>query len=145
MSDCLVLEVLRLGQALLQGVAVVLWEGGTAPVSSVDVNGRVIVAVDHAVVVAVLLETGHVALDSAGGAQWLIDAVLERSGAIGGLSVLHGLLGVGPVRAGDAEQAAHFSVAGQSAVAVAHGLADAAEANVGDRGGVAHHGLIVLD
>lgn len=93
-----------------------------------------VVAVDHIVSVAVLLELEHVVLNGAGSTQGLIHAVLESTGIIGIVSDLHGLQGIGPVGAGDAEQTANLSVTGQRAVAVAHGLADASQADIGDRG-----------
>lgn len=134
MSSILSLVVLGLSQALLEGVAVLWWQSSAASISSQNVNASVIVAVDDVVAIAVRLELKHVVLDSASGAQRLVHAVLKGTGVVGMVSGLHRLGGIGPVGASDAEQATHFTVAGQSLVAVAHGLADASQADIGDRG-----------
>lgn len=118
-----------------------LWQRSTASVSAQDVNGRMIVAVDHMIIIAVLLELEHVVLNSTSGAKRLIDAVLKSTGIIRVVSVLHGLLGIRPVRTGDAEETANLSVAGQRAVAVAHRLANTAQADVSDWSGIS--GLIL--
>lgn len=130
------LIVLGLRQALLQSVAVVLWQSSTASVSTENVNCGVIVAVDHLISVAVLLELDHVVLDGAGSAQRLVHTVLKGARVVRVIAVLHRLLGVRPVGTGDAEQSTDLTVAGQSAVAVAHRLADAAQTDVSDWSGV---------
>lgn len=119
-----------------------------ASVSAIIVDDDVIVAVDLSVLVAVLLVLGHVVLDGASSAQWLVHAVLKGSGIVGMIALLHGLLGIDPVWAGDAEQTANITRASHSLVAVAHGLTDAAQTNVGDGGGIGWNwcrGLILLD
>lgn len=133
-SSILSLIVLGLSQALLECVAVLWWQSSAASVSSQNVNASVIVAVDDVVPIAVGLELKHVVLDSASGTQRLVHAVLKGTGIVSMVSGLHRLGGIGPVGAGDAEQATNFTVAGQSLVAVAHGLADASQADIGNRG-----------
>lgn len=105
-----------------------------------------IVAVDLSIAVAVLLVLDHVVLDGAGRAKGLIHAVGKGIRIVGVVSILDGLPGVDPVGTGDAEQATHFTVALQRLIAVADGLAHAAEADVSDWGRVADWSrLVVLD
>lgn len=144
-SSTLGLEVLSGGQALLQGVAVVLRQRSTASVTAQNVNGRMVVAVDLLVQVAVLLELGHVVLDGPGSASGLVHALLERSRSVRVVSILNRLASIGPVGPGDTEQSTDLSVAGQRLVAVAHGLADASQADLSDWGWVGRHRIVLDD
>lgn len=74
---------------MLQRVAVRRWKLPATRVSSLQMNCRMVVAVDDVVMVAVLLVLAHVSLDGGGSALRFIDTPLESSGVARRIARLH--------------------------------------------------------